>query len=87
MKFAKTVIWLTSILFIAYGVVFAILGSDDRTVPTALFSIALILGAMAITRLLGIIVDGEPNVVMYAYLAAEVLGASLALIARRFVRG
>ncbi len=72
-------------LTIAVGVVIAILGTNDNSMPTALLAIALILGAMAITRLLGIVVDGEPNIVMYVYLLAEILGVALALVARRSI--
>ena len=47
-----------------------------------IWAIAIVLLAMAATRILGIILDGSPNLVMYIYLAAELLFASLALYLR-----
>ncbi len=68
---------------IAVGLLIAMLGRNEQTLPMALTAIAIVLSAMAVTRLLGIFVDGDANSVMYAYLGAEIVGTLLALTARR----
>ena len=64
---------------VAVGAILLILGFHGEWISLGLWAIAIVLLAMAATRILGIILDGSPNLVMYIYLAAELLFASLAL--------
>ena len=67
---------------IAVGIIVLVLGSNAELVALGLLVVAVVLSAMASTRILGIMLDGEPNPVMYIYLAAEVLGSGAALYLR-----
>lgn len=68
---------------IAVGLLILLLGSRPASISLALLAIAIVLIAMAATRLLGFVVDGDPNTLMYVYLVTEVLGALLSLYVRR----
>ena len=70
---------------VAVGIVLFILASSSDYLRFALLSIAIIMLAMAAGRSLGMVLDGSPNVTMYAYLAAEIVVAGLALWLRTSV--
>lgn len=55
------------------------------SVNTALRLVLILMTGMAVTRMIGIYIDGEPNFVIYLYLTLEliVIGLSLILIKRR----
>ena len=65
-------------LSIAIGVILWKLAQSPALLPHGIRAVAVIMGAMALTRTLGIAVDGSPNPVMWAFLAAEVTAFSLA---------
>lgn len=66
-------------LCLAVGVVFALLACKAAMVRTGVVVLAIVLGGMAGTRALGIILDGDPNPLMNLYLATEILVALLAI--------
>ena len=68
---------------IAFGLTILLLGLRAATVSLALLIIAIVLLAMAATRLLGMALDGSPNGIMLLYLVLEIAGAGLALFIRR----
>ena len=61
----------------AVGAIMLILGTRATTQSLALLVIALVLLAMAAGRVLGMFLDGEPNTMMYIYLAVEIVGGAL----------
>ena len=67
---------------IAIGATLFLLGSRSELISLGLLATAVVLLAMAGTRLLGIMIDGTPNGVMYLYLAAELVFGGLALYLR-----
>ena len=68
---------------IALGATILLLGLRASTLSLALLIIAIVLLAMAVTRLIGMVVDGTPNATMIIYLVLEIVGAVLALYVRR----
>ncbi|MEM6597848.1 MAG: DUF4345 domain-containing protein [Cyanobacteria bacterium P01_C01_bin.69] len=72
---------------IAMGATILILGFNPELVSLGLLVVAVILLAMAGARTLGIILDGTPNLLMYSYLAAELLFAGFALYTRKGDQG
>ena len=68
---------------VAVGLTILLLGLRAATVSLALLITAIVLLAMAATRLLGIALDGSPNGLMLLYLVLEVVGAAVALFLRR----
>lgn len=71
---------------IAMGATILVLGSRAELVSLGLLVVAVVLLAMAGARILGMMLDGTPNTVMYIYLAAELVFAVCALHLRRSVR-
>ena len=69
-------------LSIAVGIILCRLGSNPVWLSLGLQSVALVLLAMAAGRVLGMVLDGSPNPLMYLHLAGEVLFAVLALALR-----
>ncbi len=68
---------------IAVGVVILMLGLRPGMLSTGLLIIAVVLLGLATGRIVGIVMDGNPNTVMYAYLVAELVGGGLALLLRK----
>lgn len=68
---------------IAVGLLMFLLGANERTIKLGLLSVFVVLLGMAITRVFGIIVDGSPNKLMYIYLLAEVVPATIAIVLYR----
>lgn len=52
-------------------------------IRTCLVMIVLLLMSMAVTRTIGLLVEGTGNVFMYLFLAGEVMGAALAVEATK----
>lgn len=71
---------------IAMGATILVLGSRAELVSLGLLVVAVVLLAMAGARILGMMLDGTPNTVMYIYLAAELVVAVWALYLRRSAR-
>ena len=68
---------------IAVGIVILLLSRQAATMTLSLLGIIIVLGAMAITRILGMLLDGNPNELMYFYLVLEIVGVALAFYARK----
>ena len=49
----------------------------------SLVLVAMLLSCMALGRVIGLIVDGSGNVLMYVYLVLEIAGSALALLAMK----
>jgi hypothetical protein len=70
---------------IAVGVVLLLLAKQSSTLSLSLLATAVVLLAMAAGRLLGMVLDGEPNSIMYVYLGAELLVGTAAIFLRKSV--
>ena len=68
---------------IAVGTTILFLARHDALLTLALLVTAFVLWAMAASRVLGMALDGSPNVVMYVYLVAELVVGCVALVLRR----
>ena len=49
----------------------------------SLVLVAMLLSCMALGRVIGLVVDGSGNVLMYVYLVLEIAGSALALLAMK----
>ena len=67
---------------IAVGLTILILGQKQIHQSLALLVTAIVLFSMAATRILGIVVDRDPNWIMWLYLAGELIVAAAALYCR-----
>lgn len=67
-------------LSIAVGALMMILASKAETLRLGLLSVVLVLLGMATARSIGIVLDGDANLLMYVYLAAEILPALVAIL-------
>lgn len=68
---------------IAASIIMFILGSRNESLSFGLSVVAITLYAMAFTRLLGMMIDGDPNVLMYLYFVGEITFATLAMVFQR----
>lgn len=66
-------------LNLAIGLLLTISAAKSKYHRAGLLSVLFILTIMATTRVIGIIIDGNPNLVMYIYLDFELFGAVCAL--------
>ena len=66
---------------IAVGLLFAFLVQKKSTIRIGMIGVIMMMSCMAAGRLVGMIVDGDPNVVMYVYLILEIGMASLSMYA------
>ena len=64
---------------LAIGLLLILVVKVRNDIDLALTMVALLLLSMAIGRAIGIVIDGEPNLIMYAYLAAELAVGALSL--------
>ena len=62
------------------GATLQLLGSKPETRNQGLYALIAILGCMALGRVVGMIVDGQVNVVMYIFLAYELVFAILSVV-------
>jgi len=67
----------------AVGVALLVLSARPAMLPMGLLLTATVLLAMAAGRLLGMLLDGNPNGLMVVYLVAELVFGALALILRK----
>ena len=67
---------------IAVGVTILLLAFRSELMGQALLVTGIVLLAMAASRILGMIIDGTPNIFMYIYLAAELLFGVTAVLLR-----
>ena len=72
---------------IAVGIVMLLLANNVKTLSLGLLTMIVVLLAMAFTRTIGIIVDGNPNGLMYTYLAAEIVPSIVAIVLYRRMGG
>ncbi len=68
---------------IAVGLIFGLMLREPTTVRLGVISIILMMAGMAGGRLIGIVIDGNPNWVMYLYLGLEILVIILSLVSLR----
>ena len=64
---------------LAIGLLLLLVVKVRNDIDLALTMVALLLLSMAIGRAIGIVIDGDPNLIMYAYLAAELAVGALSL--------
>ena len=72
-------------MMMAVGVILAWTANNALLIPLGLRCVAILMGLMAGFRLLGILLDGSPNLMMWIYLGAEAVSLVLALMALRAV--
>ncbi len=70
-------------LQLAFGALLALAARDTGTVRLGLWAVILSMSAMAITRTLGIVIDGQPNALMFVYLGLEILAILWGVFALR----
>ena len=68
---------------IAVGCLMLLLANNAKTLSLGLLAMIAVLLSMAFTRTIGIIVDGNPNKLMYIYLAAEIVPSIIAIVLYR----
>lgn len=67
----------------AVGLALILVLKIKQDVTLALVIVAITLLSMAFGRLIGILLDGQPNTLMYVYLVAELVFGLLALFLRK----
>ena len=67
----------------AIGLALILVFKIKQDVTLALIIVAITLLSMAFGRLIGILLDGQPNTLMYVYLVAELVFGLLALYLRK----
>jgi hypothetical protein len=68
---------------IGVGVILYLLGKNPETLKTALICVCTLMLSMAGGRVVGIVLDGNPNILMFVYLALEILVSALAFLLLR----
>ncbi len=58
---------------VAVGFILLLLAKSEETIKVGLMSVFLLMACMAIGRTVGILVDQNPNIMMYVYLALEII--------------
>ena len=71
---------------IAIGIVLAVMSLNKKTLPSAVFILLIFMMAMALGRLIGLILDGDVNDKMYYYLISEVIIAIICGIWLKIVK-
>ena len=71
---------------LAIGLFLGFLALESATVRLGIISVTLVMAGMAGGRLLGIVLDGNPNGAMVLYLALEILVIILAFVSLRTAR-
>lgn len=66
---------------VGIAIFFAFCAARAAWIRSGLVAQAFILGGFIFGRVIGIIVDGEPNAAIYGLLVGEIAGCALALIA------
>lgn len=70
-------------LAIALGIVMFLLSRNEKTLPLGLVCLFTVLLCMATARVIGILLDGTPNTLMYVYLIAELVPSVIAIVMYR----
>ena len=65
---------------IAIGIMLYKMAANSETLRLGLWSVLILMGCMAGARLLGMVIDGGPNIMMFCYLALEILACILAVL-------
>jgi len=68
---------------VGVGMVLYLLARDDATLNIGLIAVFILVFGMACGRTIGMIVDGDPNNLMYLYLILELTVSALALLLLR----
>ena len=68
---------------LAVGIILYLLATGKDTLKIGLISVSVLMLAMAMGRIIGIGLDGTPNIYMYIYLALELAVGILALLLLR----
>ncbi|MCG9579701.1 DUF4345 domain-containing protein [Vibrio tubiashii] len=69
----------------AIGLALILVLKIKQDITLALIIVAITLLSMAFGRLIGILVDGQPNTLMYVYLVAEIVFGLLALYLKKSI--
>ena len=64
---------------IAIGVILYLLATNESTLRVGLISVSILMLSMAFGRVIGMVLDGSPNLFMYIYLALELMASSFAI--------
>jgi len=68
---------------VGIGIVLYLLATTHGTLRIGLISVCLLMLGMAAGRIIGMVLDGSPNMYMYIYLALELSVSSLAVLLLR----
>lgn len=69
---------------VGVGVILLLLTTQGvETLRVGVWSVFILMSGMAVGRVIGIVLDGEPNIVMYIYLGLEVAVSTFALFLLR----
>jgi len=68
---------------VGIGIVLYLLATTYGTLRIGLISVCLLMLGMAAGRIIGMVLDGSPNMYMYIYLALELSVSSLAVLLLR----
>ena len=64
-------------MMIGLGLLLFILANNVSTIKVGLLAVFILMLCMALGRIIGIVIDGEPNQLMYIYLSLELLACAL----------
>jgi|TARA_B110001469_G_scaffold13054_1_gene13217 hypothetical protein len=70
-------------MMIGLGLLLFILANNVSTIKVGLLAVFILMLCMALGRIVGIVIDGEPNQLMYIYLALELLACALSWLLLR----
>ena len=70
-------------MMIGLGLLLFILANNVSTIKIGLLAVFILMLCMALGRIVGIVIDGEPNQLMYIYLALELLACALSWLLLR----
>ncbi|MDG1207503.1 MAG: DUF4345 domain-containing protein [Pseudomonadales bacterium] len=64
---------------IAVGILLAMFAMRKETLRSGIVALCLLMTCMASTRVIGMVVDGEPNALMFIYLLLELVAMAICL--------
>ena len=70
-------------MMIGLGLLLFILANNVSTIKVGLLAVFILMLCMALGRIIGIVIDGEPNQLMYIYLSLELLACALSWLLLR----
>lgn len=68
---------------VGVGMILFLLAINKDTLKIGLWSVVILMSGMAIGRVIGMVLDGAPNLFMYIYLVLELVAIMLALLVLR----